>query len=50
VVFAAMGTGEEKLASCQPEAVSFVKVTVANFTPPIVHRLPVWVPVLLVPL
>ena len=28
-----MSTGEEKLACCQPEVVSFVKVTEAKFVP-----------------
>ena len=39
-------TGVEKLACCQPEAVSPVKVTCASFVPPEVHSVPTWVPVL----
>jgi hypothetical protein len=50
VVFAAMATGEEKLACCQPDAVSPVNVTVESFVPVLVHRLPMWEPVLVVPL
>ena len=39
-------TGVEKSACCQPEAVSLVKVTWASFVPPVVHSVPMWVPVL----
>ncbi len=45
-----MGTGVEKVACCQPVALSLVKVTVASLVPVRVHRFPMWVPVLPVPL
>lgn len=38
-------TGVEKIALCQPLAVSFVKVTVASFVPVLDQSSPVWVPV-----
>lgn len=34
-----------KLTCCQPEVVSFVNVARASNQPPLVHRLPTWVPV-----
>ena len=45
-----MGTGLEKSTCCQPEAVSPVKVAVANLVPALVQRLATWVPVLAVAL
>ncbi len=39
-----MGTGAAKLTCCQPDAVSLVNVAVANSSPVLVHRLPVWTP------
>ena len=39
-------TGVEKVADCQPLADSFVNATVASRVPPVVHRLPTWLPVL----
>jgi hypothetical protein len=50
VVFAVIGTADEKLASCHPLAVSPLKTTLARFVPVFVHRFPIWVPVLPVPL
>jgi hypothetical protein len=50
VVFAEIATGDEKLACCQPDAVSLVNVTVASFVPVLVHRFPMCVPVLVGPL
>src|SRR5262249_33881981 len=41
-----MATGLAKLACCQPEAVSPVKVTVPRLWPVLDHRLPTCVPVL----
>ena len=41
-----MTTGVEKLACCQPDAVSLVKVTWASFVPSLAHSVPMWVPVL----
>ena len=38
-------TGLEKVAVCQPLAVSLVKVRVASFVPVLDHSEPVWVPV-----
>ena len=49
-VFAAIGTGVEKLACCHPEWVSLVNVTLASLVPAAVHRVPTCVPVLLAPL
>ena len=46
MVPAVTGNGVEKLACCQPVAVSPVKVTVARRVPVLVQRVPVWVPVL----
>ena len=43
-------TGLEKLAVCQPEAVSPVKVAVARRVPVLLQRWPTWVPVLPSPL
>ena len=50
VVLAATVTGDVNVIVCQPLAVSPVNVPVASRWPVLVHRLPVWVPVLLVPL
>jgi hypothetical protein len=50
VVFALIVTGLEKVACCQPEEDSPAKVTVASFVPDAVHRLPTWVPVLVLAL
>ena len=45
VVPAVTFTGEENVAVCHPEAVSFVNVASRAREPPVaVHRLPVWVP------
>lgn len=46
MVLALTGTGVEKFSCCQPDAVSLVKVPVASRWPVLLHRLPVWVPVL----
>jgi len=46
VVPAVTATGVAKLACCQPLEVSPVKFTVARRVPAVVHRLPVWAPVL----
>jgi hypothetical protein len=43
---AVIATGELKLTSCQPDALSLVKVAEASRVPVDDHRLPVWVPVL----
>jgi hypothetical protein len=45
-----MGTGLAKVTCCQPEAVSPVKVAEASSVPVLVHRLPTWVPVLVLAL
>jgi len=50
VVLAAIATGVEKLACCQPEAVSFLNVTLARSVPPFDQSFPVWVPVFCGPL
>ena len=50
MVFAVMATGVAKLACCQPEAVSLVKVTCARNVPVLLHRLPTCVPVFVGPL
>jgi hypothetical protein len=50
VVFAAIATGVEKFASCQPDAVSLENVTLARLTPLLVHNAPMCVPVLSLPL
>jgi len=50
VVLAEIATGAEKLACCQPEAVSFVNVTDASRVPVLDHRCPVWVPLFVEPL
>ena len=47
---AVIDTGVEKVTCCQPVAVSLVKVPTASFVPGRVHRFPMWVPVLPVPL
>ena len=49
-MFAVTATGEAKLACCQPEAVSPVKVAVASRVPALVQSGPMWVPVLPLPL
>src|SRR6478735_3572435 len=41
-----MATGDEKVIVCHPLADSLVKVPVANWTPEVVHKDPVCVPVL----
>ncbi len=46
MVFAVMATGVEKLACCQPDVVSPLKVTVASRAPVWLHRWPTWRPVL----
>ena len=46
LLFAEMATGVEKLACCQPEVVSAVKVTVARRAPVWLHKWPTWAPVL----
>jgi hypothetical protein len=46
VVPAVIATGFAKVTSCQPEAVSLVKVAEASSCPLAVHRLPMCVPVL----
>ena len=38
--------GELNVTLCQPDADSLLKVALASRVPPAVHRLPVWVPVL----
>ena len=50
MVFLFSGTGWEKFTCCQPEAVSLVKVALASSWPVEVHRLPMWVPVLVLAL
>ena len=45
-----MGTGEEKLTCCHPDAVSPEKVADARSWPAAVQRLPRWVPVFAVDL
>ena len=50
MVPAVIATGVEKSASCHPEAVSSVKVTLARSVPVLVQRLPTWVPSLPGPL
>ena len=50
MVPAVIATGLAKLTSCQPDAVSLVKVAWARRVPPVVHRLPMCVPVLSGPL
>lgn len=45
-----MATGEENVTSCQPTAVSLVKVAEASGWPVALHRLPTWVPLLPLPL
>jgi hypothetical protein len=45
-----MAIGVENEASCQPEAVSLVKVTLARSVPVFVQRFPTWVPVFVGPL
>jgi hypothetical protein len=50
VVLAVILIGDEKFACCQPDAVSPLKVTVPRFVPVLVQRVPICVPVLLVPL
>jgi hypothetical protein len=50
VVLALMAIGVPKLASCHPLPVSLLNVTVPSSVPPFVHRCPVCVPVLLLPL
>ena len=45
-MLAVIATGLENNICCQPEAVSFVKVTVASLVPVLDHRLPTCVPVL----
>ena len=47
---AVIATGDGNVTVCQPVAVSFVKVAVARGVPVLVHRLPMWVPVLVAPL
>ncbi len=47
---AVIATGVAKVACCQPEALSPVKVTDASFVPVADHRFPTWVPVLPTPL
>ena len=47
---AVIDTGVAKVTCCQPVAVSLVKVALASLVPEDVHRLPMWVPVLSVPL
>jgi hypothetical protein len=50
-VFALIGTAVSKRACCQPDAVSFLKVTVASGVPPVpAQRWPRWVPVFVGPL
>jgi len=45
-VFGSIWTGLAKVTCCQPEADSLVKVASASSCPPVVQRLPMWVPVL----
>src|SRR5664279_2409866 len=45
-----IATGVVKLTCCQPEAVSPVNVAVASLVPPVVHSVPVCVPVLVLAL
>ena len=45
-----MATGVEKFTCCHPEAVSLANVAVARRVPVLVHRLPTWVPVLVLAL
>src|SRR6478735_3011537 len=45
-----MATGDEKVSVCHPLADSLVKVPVDSWTPEVVHKDPVWVPVLPAPL
>jgi hypothetical protein len=49
-VFAVIATGLDKFTCCQPEAVSPVKVALANSVPEPFHKLPTCVPVLFNPL
>ena len=49
-MFAVIATGVPRLASCQPLALSPLKVAVASSCPVVVHRWPVWVPVFVAPL
>jgi hypothetical protein len=49
-VSAAISTGAGKVTCCQPEAVSPVNVALARRVPVLLQRLPVWVPVLRLPL
>ena len=50
VVPAVTETGLANLTVCHPDAVSLVNVAVARRVPSVVHRLPMWVPVLAVAL
>ena len=45
MVSAVIATGASKLTSCQPEALSLVKVASASIVPSASHRWPTWVPV-----
>src|SRR5215468_5424457 len=45
-----MATGVAKFTCCQPDAVSLMKVADARLVPVLVHRLPTWVPVLVLAL
>ena len=44
MVPAVTATGLENVACCQPDADSFENVACAMRVPPVVHRLPMWVP------
>ena len=45
MVLALIATGFEKLTCCHPEALSPVKLADASSVPPVLHRLPMCVPV-----
>ncbi len=49
-MLALIETGLEKVACCHPVELSLVKVTVASLVPDDDHRLPMWVPVLVLAL
>ena len=50
MVPAVIVTGVENVTCCQPEALSPVKVAPASSVPVELHRLPMWVPVLVLAL
>lgn len=49
-VFAVTAIGEAKVATCHPLADSPLKVTLPNWIPVDVHKYPMCVPILVVPL